>query len=81
MEKTAWISATTVPRLDSMHGEEEEDEAEVVACLDLLGELSNAGDACVNGELEFGHGGEKGEEELGQRSVSSRGARGAWLPF
>ena len=50
----------------------EDDEAVTAVRFDLLREVSDDGDACVNGELEFGHPGEKGEEELGQRSVSSR---------
>ena len=35
-EKMASISATMAPRLDSLHGEEEDDEAEMVTRLDLL---------------------------------------------
>ena len=44
-KKTTSISTTTTPRLDSLHGEEEVDEAELRVVLAWLGELSIDGDA------------------------------------
>ena len=43
-KKAAAISRTTAPWLDSVYGEEEEDTAEMMVCLDLLGVVSSDGE-------------------------------------
>ena len=51
-KKTAAISRTVAPWLDSVYGEEEEDTAEMMVCLYLLGVVSSDGDAAA--KLHYG---------------------------
>ena len=47
-KKTAAISRTVAPWLDSVYGEEEEDTAEVMVYLNLLGVVSSDGDVAAS---------------------------------